>query len=91
MLNLTSMKKIWILLFTAAFSLPGLAREWKNPCRGKKNIQADLVAVTGAPGAEMVDLKLKDGQTIRVPLVNLTAPDKAYVEQVRSTLTQAKP
>lgn len=86
------MKAVVFLLSAAALSMPLSAREWQNPCKKNKNLHADLVSVTGKQGAEVVALRLSNGQTIQVPLANLTAKDQAYVRktQAESPASQAK-
>jgi len=69
------------------------AREWTNA--SGKTIEAELVRIDGAPGAEIAVLKMPGGKVYNVPLNTLSEADQAFAKEQASskaaTTSAAKP
>lgn len=77
------MKTLLTLICFASMLAPTIARDWTN--KAGKTIQAELVAVKGSPGSEIVVLKMTSGQTYNVTLNQLSDADQAFIKEQSAT------
>lgn len=83
------MKTSFLLLGLAFLATTHLlqARTWTNT--SGKAIEAELVELRGAAGAEVAVLKMSNGQTYDVPLASLSDTDQAFAREAAAEMAEA--
>ncbi len=76
-----------VLLGAGLLPVTATARTWTNS--DGRTLEAELVELKEAAGAEVAVLKMSDGRTFDVPLASLSEADQSYAKEAAAEMAEA--